>query len=70
MSQQNGLPINPPISPKTPPIRVREGLGKPFTTALALHRQNATLHEKTADVEETRPKCHVPQEEGHNARNV
>lgn len=69
MSQQNGLSPIPPQNP-TDLRKVRSQTPFPFRTALSLHRENATLHEKTANVEETRPKCDVPKEEGHDARNV
>lgn len=65
MTGDNGLlPQTPRLSPQTP---VYPKTKFPFRTALSLHRENATLHPQTANVEEKHPQHDVGKKEGHHA---
>jgi len=65
MTSQNGLlPLSPQTPSVLPKVRVQTPVQTPFRTALSLHRENATLHPKTANVEAKHPQHDVTKETG------
>jgi len=57
--QNNGVP---PILPVQVWFVQGKAQNKAFRTALSLHRENATLHPETANVEEKHPQHHEQKE--------
>lgn len=68
MTSQNGLfPIPPQNPTDLPKVRFQTPV---FRTALTLHRENATLHPQTANVETKARGRDVSQKAGHDDRRI
>jgi len=60
-ANSDGLCPQTPIHPTIWFVQGKKN-NKAFRTALSLHRENATLHPETANVEEKHPQCHEQKE--------